>query len=183
MSDVLIPESLCLFSRYEGKLRWKWEAVLINDIWIGVNTQNPNYLIKDHLKNIFPNEEFKSEVTFGHYRCDFASSKKVIEVKNVHWKTLNPSNPIENVAYFPDCVTQRGSRQLKDMIEILKKFDCYLIYVVQRNDINYVGTASWIDKKYSDNLKIAQQHGLKVLGFKAKINQKSIEINKEIEYL
>jgi sugar fermentation stimulation protein A len=175
MTDLLLQGAQCVFSKYEGKLLWKWEIVSIDNVLIGVNTQNPNYLVEKNLYKIFPNENFKKEVSFDNYRCDFASKTKIIEVKNVHWK-------VNDSAYFPDTLTSRGARQMLDLAQLSSSgYDCYVIYVIQRSDCQKVSNAQWIDQLYSKNADIAKNSGVKFLGFNCQLNQEGISLLSQIE--
>ena len=171
MQDLLIPGAKCLFEEYSGELRWKWQAVFLNGIWIGVNPHNPQLLCRDLLKKLWPNEEFQHEVTFGHYRADFASKAKVVEVKNAHWD-------VNGRAFFPDCITTRGGRQMLDLVELQKTHECFVIYILQRSDLNQLGIADWIDKIYGHNSLIAQHAGVKCLAFNCLVDEKGIKIHK-----
>jgi sugar fermentation stimulation protein A len=176
MSDLLIPNSPCFLSPNTAKLPLKLEAINIDEVWIGTNTHNPNKLASTLLKEIFPNENFKVEVKFGQYRCDFASSNKIIEVKYVHWK-------IGDTAYFPDCIAVRGARQMLDLINLSTKYECYVIYILQRNDCEKVQITSWIDKDYYNNSCLAMKYGIIMKAFNCNISPGSISINKAIEIL
>ncbi len=177
MADILVPGALCVFSKYEGKLRWKWEGIQINGIWIGVNTNNPNKLIEKNLDRIFPGENFKREVTFGNYRTDFANNNKIIEVKHVHWK-------VGDTAMFPDCVTIRGARQLDDISKlIISGYECFVIYVLQRSDLDMVSLAAHIDEKYySAHLKCLDL-GLKILAFNCDLSLQGINLLNQIKFI
>ena len=177
MRDILIPGSRCLVSAKTTGLSWQWEFVNIENQWIGINTAIPNKLTELLLGDIFPGENFKREVKFGQFRADFASKDKIIEVKNVHWVR-------NNIAYFPDCVTVRGARQLLDMIELKKQdYDCYFIYILQRNDVQNLTVADDIDPIYAQNAKLAKENGIKFLAFNCSINQDGIKIEKQITVL
>lgn len=175
MADILIPGSPCLVVPYEGKLKWRWEAVNINGQWIGVNTQNPNKLAEEILNEF--GRDFRREVSFGHYRADFANEDTIIEVKNVHW------SPEENFALFPDCVTKRGARQMYDLSELSKEYKCYVIYIVQRSDITHVTTADYIDLEYHKAAIFAKKSGVKFLGFNCKVEKSGISILKKIKVI
>ncbi len=178
MSDILKIGSDCLITPITTKSQWQWEASFIQNTWVGVNTHNPNKLIKNYLTNIFPDQQFKAEVSFNDkFRADFANENIVIEVKNVHWK-------VDSIARFPDCVTSRGARQMLNLTELQKNGkQCYVIYVIQRSDVNTVGCANWIDKEYFVNSTIAKESGVKFLGFKCKITPQEIKISDQIEVI
>ena len=175
MADILIHGSICTVSSKLTGIPYEWQAIKIDDTWIGVNTANPNKLVKDILKDLFPNDIFRQEVTFGKYKADFASDSKIIEVKNVHWK-------VGDIAYFPDCVTTRGARQILDLIELSNTYECYVIYIVQRNDVFKVSSDILVDKDYYNHVMLSKSR-VKYLAFNCNINESGVSIDKQIEYI
>lgn len=185
MADILVAGSSAIISKKNtGTLSYTWEAIKINDIWIGTNTNVPNKLVSKLLasKQIsgLESEDFKSEVTFKFnsqtYRADFASKNTVIEVKNVHWVK-------NNIAYFPDCVTKRSSDQMNILIELKKQNKrVIVIYILQRNDVNVVSTDNITDSVYFSQIEKAKKHGIEFLAYHTVISEKSIKIDKQILY-
>ena len=173
MADILVPGSMCTVSSKLTGIPYEWQAINIGGTWIGVNTANPNKLVKELLVDLFPNEVFRQEVTFGQYKADFASNSKIIEVKNVHWK-------VGDIAYFPDCVTTRGARQILDLIELSNVYECYVIYIVQRNDVFKVSSDISVDKNYYNNVLLSKSK-IKYLAFNCNIDVNHVEINQQIE--
>ena len=174
MADILVPHSNCIVTSKEGGIPYQWQAIKIEDEWIGVNTAIPNQLVQMMLPQLFPDVNFKAEKAFGQYRADFASDNIIIEVKNVHWKK-------DGIAYFPDCVTARGARQILDLIKLGEKYTCYVIYIVQRQDIKFIKIADFIDKTYYTNYKLATH--IHTLAFSCNIDENGIGIDKEIKFI
>lgn len=179
MADILVPESECIISEQGTKINYRWEAIKINNEWVGVNTQNPNKLASELITKLFPDEIFKSEVRFGGYRADFASENVVVEVKNVHWIPKNEGT----VAYFPDCVTSRGARQLRDLMEISKTRKCYVIYIVQRSSATCVSISKEADKDYYYASLEAKNAGIQSLAFNCEISLEGVKIKNQIEFI
>lgn len=176
MADLLIPGEKCILSKKDsGKLQYTWEAEFSEHYktWVGTNTMNPNKLAVDLLKDLFPNKDFKREVTFTNYRADFANSDTIVEVKHVHWR-------IGDIAYFPDCIAERGARQVNILADLVTKYSCYLIYIIQRDDVDAFSVADFVDSKYSQATKLAKNNGVKSMAFTCKITEQGIKINKEI---
>ena len=70
------------------------------------------------------------------------------------------SDPIEvkGLAEFPDAKTTRGSKHLIELGEMSKQgHDCYLVYLIQRKDINIFSIAKDIDEEYYKNSIIAKK--------------------------
>lgn len=175
MADILVPGSVCTVSAKPTGIPYEWQAINIDGTWIGVNTANPNKLVKELLSDLFPNDVFRQEVTFGQYKADFASNSKIIEVKNVHWK-------VGDIAYFPDCITTRGARQILDLIELSDTYECYVIYIVQRNDVFKVSSDILVDKHYYQNVLLSRSK-IKYLAFNCNINASHVTINRKIDYI
>jgi sugar fermentation stimulation protein A len=188
MSGLLIPNEKIIIS--QSNKSFTWEAAFVENTWVGTNTHNPNKLVREILNDLFPNEIFLSEVSFTSkdnqkYRADFVSESKIVEVKNVHWKRYHDQN--DSTAYFPDCITARGAKQVNILNELSDKYECYIIYVVQRNDVQSLTISSDIDKNYA--LAIRNNKNIKSLAFNTLIsfndenNITEIKINQEIPYV
>jgi sugar fermentation stimulation protein A len=176
MSDILNPGSECIVSNILAKNSLCWQAIREGENWVGVNTFLPNKLVQNILPILFPNQEFKRELRFQGYRADFASQSIVVEVKHVHWKN-------NDRALFPDCITERGTRQMNVLSALQKSgYSCYLIYILQRNDIEIVSSSS-IDLKYRDAAQSAKEAGVQFLAFNCNISFKGVSINKQINVL
>lgn len=181
MRNLLEINSLCLLSKKNtGKLSYTWEAININKTWIGVNTLVPNYLVSLILaNNFFSGEIFEKEKLIHkyNYKPDFMSKNIIIEVKHVHLVE-------NNIAYFPDCPTSRGVKQMKALIQLQKEgWKCIVIYIVQRNDVFFVDTSPIYDKEYKYLTEIGKKNGISFLGFNCNINDNFIEIYQQIKVL
>lgn len=181
MKGLLIENSPCILSEKPSGIKYQWEAVFINNTWIGTNTNNPNKLANDAIDYLIKTNQLepgekKHEVKYDHFRVDYQVGNQLIEVKNVHWV-------VNDCALFPDCVTERGARQLNDMIELLKKgFKCYNLYILQRNDCKNLSIAP-LDTHYYNNSLNAKSHGIKSFAFNCSIDQNGISIYEQIDFV
>jgi len=109
-ADVLISPA----SNPRRRLPYTLELVKLGDMWVGVNTLTPNRMLRKAwelslLTELTPYTHFQSEVKAAHSRLDARLTGDIgtlwIEAKNV---TLVE----DDVAYFPDAVTQRGQKHL-----------------------------------------------------------------------
>ena len=140
MSGLLQPGNPVLLSKSDNpgrKLPFTWELVQVGDTWVGVNTMNPNRIVHEALRNYDIPEltgysEIKNEVTWAP-GCRFDFSLKngkttFVEVKNV---TLAK----HGVALFPDAVTQRGTKHLNHLIEVVRcNHRAVMFFLVHRGD-------------------------------------------------
>ncbi|MCK5846418.1 MAG: DNA/RNA nuclease SfsA [Bacteroidales bacterium] len=167
------------------KTRFTWEMIFMNNSWIGINTMIPNQLVAEAVTN---NEIdglkgytlVKREVKFEDSRLDVyaenENEKCFIEVKNVTMK-------VDDGALFPDAVTTRGLKHLETLIRIKKQgMRAVMVYVIQRMDVNYFGTAIHIDPNYAEALQRAIIEGVEVFPMQARVSPEGIELVKKLPF-
>ena len=99
-----------------------------------------------------------------------------VEVKNC---TL-----VENgVAYFPDAVTSRGLKHLREL-QILHRQGCRcaMFFLIQRMDAKRFKPADHIDPDYGKGLRRAAKDGVEIIVYDTKINLKGIRLNRQIPF-
>ena len=105
-----------------------------------------------------------------------STAKTYIEVKSV---TLLEGQQ----GYFPDTVTTRGQKHLRELISIVKNGNrAVLLFTVLHSGINSFKVAKHIDKKYADLLEQAINAGVEVLVYKAEITPSEIFLSKKINF-
>ena len=170
----------------KAKLKYRLEAIKHNGVYVGINTSLPNGIIFEAIKQkkILDNlqGEIKKEVKYGkNSRVDiFINNPKgkncFIEVKSV---TLSR---VKGLAEFPDAKTTRGSKHLIELGEMSKQgHDCYLVYLIQRKDINIFSIAKDIDEEYYKNSIIAKKNGVKFIAFSCEVSKKGIDVIQQIK--
>ena len=170
------------------KLKYGLEIIKAKKNLVGVNTHMANKIVNHGLRNnlikeLKNNDNIKPEVFFNkETRFDFFIEKKkqksFIEVKNV---TLFRD---EKTAEFPDAITSRGSKHLLTLIDAIKKgYKCYLIFLVQIENMEYFKIAKDIDSEYYDNYLKAKKAGINFLAYRCKISSKKIFIDKKIKII
>jgi len=169
------------------KLKYTLQMISINGKLIGINTHLTNKIVlealeKKKIKSLLTFNTIKSEVKFSdNTRFDFLISnnkeKCFLEVKNV---TLSRQN---NIAEFPDSITSRGTKHLRELINAIKKgYKSYILYLVQREDCNFFKIAQDLDEEYKNTFDIALKNGVKILCYDCKLSNEEIKINKKIHY-
>ena len=87
------------------------------------------------------------------------------------------------MAEFPDAVTSRGTKHLKELINAKKKgYISYLLYLIQREDCESFKIAEDIDKEYKNNFNLALKNGVKILCYDCKLSSEEIKLNNQISY-
>ena len=190
MMGLLKKGSKVWFSESDNpkrKLKYTFELISINKKLVGINTHLSNKIVLDALekkkiKNLIKFNKIKAETKFSNNtRFDFLISNKkekcYLEVKNV---TLVRKN---GVAEFPDAITKRGSKHLKELILAKKMgYKSYILYLIQREDCKSFKIAEDIDKEYKNNFNLALKNGVKILCYDCKLSSEEIKLNNQISY-
>ena len=169
------------------KLKYTLEIVEVNKTLVGINTQLTNKLVLEALnqkkiKNLNKFNNIRTEVKFSDKtRFDFLISnnnrKCFLEVKNV---TLTRK---ERIAEFPDAITSRGRKHLRELIIAKKKgFESYILYLIQREDCQSFKIAKDIDEEYKNAFNEALKNGVKVLCYNCILNNEEIKLNHQVNY-
>ena len=169
------------------KLKYSLQIIEKNKRKIGINTLIANKIVHEglSLKKIDALSNFteiKNEVKYNeNTRFDFLLKNKnkkcFLEVKNV---TLTRN---KDIAEFPDAVTSRGTKHLKQLIKAKKEgFLTYVLYLVQIEGCNSFKIAKDIDKEYKFMFDKALKNGVKILCYDCKLNNEEIKLNKQIKY-
>jgi sugar fermentation stimulation protein A len=176
-------------SNPDRKLQYSWEMVNILGTWIGVNTNNPNKLVKEAIENkvidaLGDYNDFKQEVKYGkNSRIDFLltnqkNKKCFLEVKNVHLTRE------DYTAEFPDCVTARGAKHMIELSNMVQEgHRCIVLYVVQRQDVNSFKVAKDLDHEYFKASTYAKKMGVEFLAYNCLINPSEIRVLERLEML
>lgn len=181
MTDVYLPGHPVLLSYSNNpkrKLAYTWEMIQINNTWVGVNTALPNRVIKLALeKYLFPQlgnyNQILPEVSYqgAKSRVDFllqGGEKPIyLEVKNTTWHQ-------GNLALFPDTVTTRGQKHLKELMGILPESRGIMLYFINRSDCNSFSPGDSVDKVYGELLRSAVTKGLEVLPCRFEVTPEGI---------
>ena len=182
-NDVWFSES----NSAKRKLKYTLEIVKSGKTLVGTNTYLANKIVFEALnqkkiRNLNKFNNIRTEIKFSDKtRFDFliSSNKKkcFLEVKNV---TLSRKNKI---AEFPDAITSRGTKHLKELINAKKKgFESYIFYLIQRNDCKSFRIAKDIDQEYKIALDEALKNGVNILCYDCKLSNEEIKLNNQIIY-
>lgn len=167
------------------KLAFTWEIAEVNGVRIFVNPLAANKVVREALERhtiveLGDYHEIKSEVRFGDKtRFDFAlqssHSRTYLEVKNV---TLGLGG---GRAAFPDSVTARGTRHLRELVLAAKQgLQAVLLFCVSRSDARSAEAAIDIDPEYAHWLARASASGVMVLAYKCKVTTRGVWLDRSL---
>ncbi len=164
-----------------------WELVEVKpEIIVGINTGLANRLVHEAIENGVIKELqgyslIRPEVPYGNERSridlllqDEAGKRCYVEVKNV---TL-----VENaIAYFPDAISKRGSKHLRELVEMHKQgHRSVIFFCVQREDAEQVRPADNIDPEYGRMLRLATGSGVEALAYRAIVSNTEIYLTTKL---
>ncbi|MEO0409650.1 MAG: DNA/RNA nuclease SfsA [Cyanobacteria bacterium P01_A01_bin.135] len=169
VSQVGSPVLLSHSDNPKRKLAYTWEAIQVDGVWVGVNTALPNRVVKAALEaraipELAPYSAVKSEVPYGSdrkSRIDFLLTTPdhpptYVEVKNTTW-TDGPT------ALFPDTVTTRGQKHLRELTALLPEARAVMLYFINREDCTTFSPGDTTDPEYGALLRQGVAQGLEVL--------------------
>lgn len=184
MLGCAVPGSLVLLSRSGNPARkfpYTWELVQADGCWVGINTALPNRLVREGIEQgivaeLQGYELIRQEVCYGSERSRIdllleGPGLCYVEVKNV---TLIDGD----VARFPDSVTERGQKHLRELMAMVESGARSVnLFVVQRADARTVAPADAIDPAYGRLLRRALEAGVELLAYQARVTPEEIVLS------
>ena len=191
MMGLLNKDNKVWFSKSDNpnrKLKYTLEMIEVEKKMVGINTLLTNKIVLEALihkkiNNLIKFNNIKPEKKFSdHTRFDFFLSNKkekcFLEVKNV---TLLRE---KKTAEFPDAVTSRGTKHLKELCNAKKKgYQSYILYLIQRENCNWFKIADKIDIEYKKAFIKAKKKGVKILSYNCKLSPQEIKVNEPVKIL
>ncbi|CAM3449272.1 DNA/RNA nuclease SfsA [Arcobacter aquimarinus] len=169
------------------KLKYTLELTKIAKNLICTNTNVANKIAVEAINNKTIKElqgykSLKTEQKYGQSsRIDILleneNQKCFVEIKSVSLK-------IDDFLAFPDAVTSRGTKHLKELEEMVKLgHRAVMLYVIQRTDDLPFKLACQIDKKYCETFNEVTKNGVEVLVYQSSINLQEIIIKNSSNFL
>lgn len=160
-----------------------WELIEVAPgVICGINTLFSNRLVREAIEvgsipELAGYSQLFSEVRYGQEksRIDFllkddAMSPCYVEVKNV---TLVE----EGVGRFPDAVSRRGAKHLRELMQVVTAGSrAVIFFCVQREDCQQVRPADAVDAEYGRTLRQALDAGVEALAWRARVSVDEIKL-------
>lgn len=182
------PGSRVWLSRSDNPRRkycYTWELVeTAEGTKVGIHTGRTNALVEEAIRSGAVRElpgygEIRREVRYGQERSrvdlllsgDPERSACYVEIKNV------TAAVDSGVALFPDAVSARGSKHLRELMAMAAQGDrAVIFFCVQRGDVREVRPADAIDPEYGATLRQALACGVEALAYRARVGPRGIEL-------
>ena len=156
----------------------------------GVNTARPNYLVRELIEaGLVPQlqgySQIRSEVRYGEEKSridllleDESLGQCYVEVKNV---TLDMG---EGLATFPDAVTSRGTKHLRELMAMVTAgHRALLFFCVQLTGVERMEVAADIDPVYAATLAEAVAAGVEIIAWRASLGAGEIVLDQPVSCL
>jgi sugar fermentation stimulation protein A len=153
----------------DRKLKFTWLAVERPGGWVGVETGMPNRLVAEAARqDVLPGlpglHGVRTEVKYGleNSRIDVLAldgedRQVFVEVKNTTLKA-------GEWALFPDAVTERGTKHLRELQTMVREgHRAAIAFFVHRTDVDRFDAAREVDPAYSAELDRAAETGVLIL--------------------
>jgi sugar fermentation stimulation protein A len=177
---------LSLSDNPKRKCPYTWELVETPEkVIVGINTQLSNGLVREAIESgavaeLTGYEAIRSEVRYGQEksRIDLLLEGKAspcyVEVKNV---TLAE----DGLGLFPDAVTARGTKHLRELMHVVKEGGrAVIFFCVQRQDVEEFRPADHIDPVYGATLREALDSGVEALAYGACLSPQAIVLERAL---
>lgn len=175
-ATVIVQE----ISKAERKTKFDLIAVYKGDMLINIDSQAPNKVFYEWLKNYFKDVRYiKPEAKYKNSRFDFyieAENKKIYaEIKGV---TLEENG----VVLFPDAPTERGIKHINELIECKKEgFEAFIFFVVQMEKARFFTPNKKTHPEFASALKKAKENGVNIICVTCSVKEAELKIKDFLE--
>jgi sugar fermentation stimulation protein A len=189
MHQCAVPGHRVLISAAANPLRklpWTLELIEVNGSWVDTHTLRTNRVVEEGLRaGAIPElagYDVNAEVVYGDSRIDFLLKREgesvFVEVKNV---TLCSDS---GVASFPDAVTERGQKHLRELARAKSEgYRAVIFFLVQRCEATTFTPADAIDPRYGQLLREVTATGVEVLAYRSVVTPETTSVGACIQVL
>jgi len=179
---VLISES----DNPARKLKYTLELIKVGGHWVDTHTHRTNRVVEEALRKGWIPELAGYAVTpeyrYNESRLDFLLEKEearvLVEVKNV---TLCDA---PGVARFPDAVTVRGQKHLRELCRGLEEgCRAVIFFLVQRGEATAFSPADAIDPEYGRLLREVSRQGVEILAYRSMVSPEENRVGERLPVL
>lgn len=188
LKELLVPDASVLLThepKESRKTEYTLRKVAMADIWVSIDSNEPNKLVRDWLEQgqwRIPGISWPvvvaSEVKWGHSRFDLSlpESGMLIEVKGV-------SLIKEGFAMFPDAPTTRGVKHLNELSRYVEEGGrAAIVFVCQRGDAQRFKPHGENDPEFASALRRASGAGVEIYVLKCLVTETGGEFTGEIPW-
>lgn len=152
--------------------------------WVGVNTLTPNRLLRAAFTaGLLPwargYTHYRAEAKRGQSRLDALITGPGLPPLWVECKNVTLVE--DDVAAFPDAVSERAQKHLREMIDVVASGErAAFFYCIQRPDGHCFGPAGYIDPAYAELFYEARRAGVESHPHRAVVTEEGIGLGDEL---
>ena len=157
------------------KLKYTWLACERADTWVGVETGMPNRVVAEAARNgtlpgLSDLVDVLTEQKYGAEQSRIDVLAKDPEGRRVYIEVKNTTLKLASYACFPDAVTVRGRKHLRELRGMVDQgHRAAILFFIHREDVTAFDVAREIDPAYAAELDLAVSAGVEVLPVAAKL--------------
>lgn len=157
------------------KLKFTWLACKRGNTWVGVDTGIPNKVVaeaarRDQLPGCSGLHDVRTEVKYGSERSRIDVLALDQDDRRLYLEVKNTTLRIDDLVCFPDAVTERGAKHLRELRGMVREgHRAAIVFFVNRGDVNAFDAAREIDPRYATELDQAIEEGVALLPLKVAI--------------
>ncbi len=171
-ADPDSPVMLSVSDDPKRKLRYTWELIEAQGVWVGVNTATPNAAVTHFVRTgqvpeLAGYTHLRREVKYGSEssRIDLLLTHQ--DGHTCHVEVKNATMRVGHHAAFPDAVTLRGQKHLRELTALARRGErAVMFYYVGRADCLRLRPADEIDPAYGALLRQAASAGVEILAYR-----------------
>lgn len=153
---------------------------------ICVNTLRANILAKEailagNIVELSGYNALKSEIKYGEENSRIDIMLQAEDRQNCYIEVKSVTLAENESGYFPDTVTERGQKHLRELMSVAAAGDrAVILFAVLHSAIDRFSPAHHIDARYAQLLIEAQTKGVEILVYKAELSTEMMTLNKPI---
>jgi sugar fermentation stimulation protein A len=151
------------------KLPFTWLACKRDGAWVGVDTGMPNKVVaeaarQDRLPGLPGLHSVQTEQKYGDERSRIDVLAKDAQDRCVYIEVKNTTMRVGNRACFPDAVSLRGAKHLRELRAMVRLgHRAAIVFFAHRGDVAAFDAAREIDPDYAQELDRAREGGVEIL--------------------
>ena len=167
------------------KLRFTLEMIRMGRTWVGINTANANRAVAEFvgagkIPELAGYGELRREVPYGaggRSRIDLLLTDPEGRRSDCYVEVKSATYRVGQHAAFPDAVTARGVKHLRDLAEVVGGgARGVTLFFVGRADCRRFRPADEVDPLYGETLRQVVAEGVEALAYRMRFSRRGIEL-------